>query len=236
MNGKYIGVVIGAVVAIMLVGSLLMPTIETATRGEGRVNIAEGNQNIYYDYYADTTDVHLTVTFTVEDGDVVITAGDSVYKIPIDISERLLYFRSEKIMVDTYKDSSEDFINSLSCSVSGGSTRATSVTVTIDGTSVSASYVKYSDSTTVTTNVFTAGWVIVPNANGNYSSWLNTEPNTELVNSQVIGSRTFNIALAYDNGSIQDNTGWRGILLVIPVVLLASLLVAVAFVAFRRDY
>lgn len=236
MNGKYIGVIVGAVVAIMLVGGALMPVIDNVTTGEGRVKIAEGNQNIYYDYYADATDLHLTLTFTVEGEDVVITAGDSIYKIPIDISERMLYFRSEKIMIYTYKDSSEDFINSLTCSVSGGANRAKSITVTIDGTSVSASYVKYADSTTVTTNVFTAGWVIVPNANGDYSSWLNTEPNTEQVNSQVIGSRTYNIALAYDNGEVQDNTGWRGILLTIPVVLLASLLVAVAVMAFRRDY
>lgn len=235
MKSTIIKMAVCSAVAIMLIGSILMPIINDVNTESGRVNIAEGNQNIYYDYYADTTDVHLTVTFTVEDGDVVITAGDSVYKIPIDISERLLYFRSEKIMVYTYKDSSEDFINSLSCSVSGGSIRATSVSVTIDGTSVSASYVKYSDSTTVTTNVFTAGWVIVPNANGDYSSWLNTEPNTELVNSQVIGSRTYNIALAYGSGDVQSNTGWHGILLAIPVILLAGLLVSIVATFRNRD-
>ena len=55
MNGKYLGVVIGAVVAIMLVGSVLMPIINDETEEEEQTVVASGavGPNIAYNAQSD---------------------------------------------------------------------------------------------------------------------------------------------------------------------------------------
>ena len=95
MNGKYLGVVIGAVVAIMLVGSLLVPMINNAnTKTEHDVPLPVGGQQIYYRFSETepTQSGNAFYTVALANGTVTVTDAASSMTISLPVDTDTVYF------------------------------------------------------------------------------------------------------------------------------------------------
>lgn len=237
MNGKFIGVVIGAVVAIMLVGSLVVPIIDDVSTTEGPV-LKDGAFPCLFDYKTDNYGQR-TINFKLADGadSVVITEGNNTYVVPCADDEFIFMSATGTAPIDlcgvrisTY----EGGYALYNYYRYGGTRSAGELTVTINDSNVTVTGTTAGGSQINTQ--YTAIWMVIPNESGDYALWLN-EIQDDAVLIRQYGNNAGNdyyLAPAYTQAVITNNQ--FAVMFAIPIVLLASLLVAVAAMAFKRDY
>ena len=239
MNGKYLGVIIGAVVAIMLVGGVLMPVInEQATTTEQAP--AEGAYGPAVGYYTiesapTTTTNYFVATFDFDDTDEdsVITATFKVnnvqaYNGPLSDLPKMIIYADNNVTI--YIDGESVY---YSGDVNGSYSIRSDASPTIQIYWKTNAY-KYS----IGDNVFnqTYGDITYYYAafvtDGEYSNFLGDNPPT-------MDTPTVSVAGMYIGPKMTEvptESPAAPIYLAIPIVILVALLTAVAFVAFRRDY
>ena len=230
MNGKYLGVVIGAVVAIMLVGGLLMPIIDNASPQKETVP-AEGAYGPDI-MYSDTPTVNLSrsilivayeerwdrLTITVDGLGTVYNGARSEFPNKIILyadSNATVYLDGNYLHISNYNDGAAVLLDSSGLSVKSRST---------------GEYRYGPSSGYVTADAPTYCYIVYDN--GDYANFEGDNPPS-------MDTPTVSVAGMYigPRMTIGEKPGATApIYLAIPVVLLASLLVAVAFVAFRRQY
>lgn len=232
MNGKYLGVVIGAVVAIMLVGSLLMPTINNAnTTTEHDVPLPVGGQQIYY-RFSETepaTSGNSFYTVALANGIVTITDVVNSMTISLPVDTDTVYFACNAGIIKSTDGQTLSFI------WSGDTITSTTIGIFYGGGQLKV--------TPGSISVGSFSWYVkqpvlnAPTAVSKNRIWTDNPPTENVTKTFTFGGVSYTMAVGYiGDVTVTDDSGWHGILLVIPVVLLASLLVAVAFVAFKRDY
>lgn len=234
MNGKFIGIVIGAVVAIMLVGSLLIPAIDNAnTKTEHDVPLPVGGQQIYFRFSESEPAIGNTF-YTVElsNGNVTITDNANSMTITIPVDTDTLYYASNAGIIKSTDGTTLSFIGS-----SGVAKTGTKLLLSYGGGQIRVS------NTTDSATVGAFSWYVkqpvlnAPTAVSKNRIWTDNPPTENVVKTFTFGGVSYTMAVGYiGDVTVTDESGWHGILAVIPVVLLASLLVSVAFVAFRRQY
>ena len=232
MNGKYLGVVIGAVVAIMLVGSLLVPMINNAnTKTEHDVPLPVGGQQIYYRFSETepTQSGNAFYTVTLSNGTVTITDVANSMTISLPVDTDTVYFASNAGIIKSTDGQTLSFIwsgdtitgTTIGILYGGGQLRVTPGSVAVGSFSWKVQQPVLNAPTTLSKNRI----------------WTDNPPTENVTKTFTFGGVSYTMAVGYIGDiTVTDDSGWHGILAVIPVVLLASLLVSVAFVAFRKDY
>ncbi len=235
MNGKYIGVVIGAVVAIMLVGGVLMPVINDAstqketTPAEGAFGFmsyqsepepSEGGMPYRYVYAIKTGD------------DMVISKGPANAMTQIETVPYTDFLNTDRIY---YADSNIVFY------VSSGALYYiyNQQTVEVDRPDVGF-WVQNSGTASRasagTGTIFTAAslptYYYVDNPNGDYANFEGDNPPS--MDTPSVSAAGMYIGPKETVTEVQA-PGYA-IYVAIPLIILVALLTAVAFVAFRRDY
>lgn len=234
MNGKYIGVIVGAVVAIMLVGSVLMPIIqESSTHTEMATPAGAFGPTVSYD--GDITDLASSRITILNVKYKESTDNLEIYTMAHDGNLDYIYqgLRSgfpDKIIL--YADSNATMY------IDGSTVHLTNSTDTYPLSYTTGLSIKFRD----------GGVRYGPNdayVEGNFPTYY--------YSLDVAGDYT---NIAGDNPPAMDTPavaidgmyiGLKGIetetqvpghaiYVAIPLVILVSLLMAVAFVAFRRDY
>lgn len=236
MNGKYIGVVIGAVVAIMLVGGVLMPIIDNAstqketTPAEGAYgpdvayfgNIESGNYVLYRASFSvvggvNQIDIHArTPTYT------------QLYKGPrADLPDKMILYADDNLKV---------WLDNDNISYSGVLNGTFSYTgldepkeITIQN---SANYGgSYTDGDDYQDGNITYYYVATVES-GEYSNFIGDNPPTMDTPTVTAGG----MYIGPKEIVTETHAPGYAIYVAIPLIILVALLTAVAFVAFRRDY
>lgn len=256
MNGKFIGVVIGAVVAIMLVGSFLVPIInEFSEPGTETITVERDGavwdrmDSIVCDINSESLDIKMSVT--TDNTIKVENNGDVVANYPIgdtfvNDSDGILIY-SDPYIGPFYTGSGGSFeSNSLLEFISNLPTLNSSLKENkilleikvISGTSItySTGYASSSDWLTVTipdeTSWISSFDIVYPCDTGDYSNFNGSWPTDA-----ILPYNGGYIASVYITETVtSDPEPYAYILVVIPTIMLASLLVAVAAVVFKKEY
>lgn len=253
MNGKFIGIVIGAVVAIMLVGSFLVPIIDEFTDPGTETITVERDGAIWekmayigWDFNTDALDIKISAT--TDNTIKVDFNGDIVANYPIGNT-----FANNEIAI--YSDTYIGYVT-----VDNGvftdnvylefDTQLPTINNSLSENKLILE-IKIIPGETITYSTGYAGssdWLIVdipteaswmssfdvayPCDTGDYSNF----PGDWLSDAVVMYSGGC-IAPLYKTETItNDPAPYAYILVVIPIVILASLLVAVAALAFKKEY
>lgn len=209
MNNKIIGVIIGASIAVLMIGALLIPTINSAVDDEFKVVV--NNTSSYYraatdaDYrvIADTDGIDFTVngvSYEVAYGvaSQIVTADNFIFRMSQDPSIRIQYFKD-----GTYTDVSN----------------VTSIDIVVSNDSVTGSYVT-ADGTTNIDVPISWGFVVSDSETADYVYYNAFYEQTISINdvSQVYGSNniettgkffSFNGNELYVNGVKNDTINFE---------------------------
>lgn len=238
MNGKYLGVVIGAVVAIMLVGGVLMPIINDAST-QKETTPAEGAYGPSVGYYTiesapTTSKTYFSATFDWDSSepDSVITVsikanGVQAYNGPLSDLPKMILYADNNVTI--YIDGETVY---YSGAANGSySIRNTEPTIQIYWRQGTYYYTIGYDVFNQTYGDITYYYVAFVE-DGNYSNFLgDTAPSMDtpavVAGGMYIGPK---------ETVTETQAPGYAIYMAIPLVILVALLTAVAFVAFRRDY
>lgn len=238
MNGKYIGVIVGAVVAIMLVGGVLMPIIDNAST-QKETTPAEGAYGPSVGYYTIESTPTATITYFAATFDWDSSETNSPITVTIKVNSTQAYNGplSDLPKMILYADNNVTiYIDGESVYYSGDvngsySIRNTEPTIQIYWRNGTYYY-------TIGYNVFNQQYGDITYyyaafvEDGNYSNFLgDTAPSMDtpavVAGGMYIGPKE----------TVTEAPGpGHAIYVAIPLVILVALLTAVAFVAFRRDY
>ena len=236
MNGKYLGVVIGAVVAIMLVGGVLMPIINDASTQEGTTT-AEGAYG-FMSYQPDPEPSsglpyrYVYATWGGSDGMITISHGPANDMQTIESMPTTEFFNTDRIV---YADSNIVIYvsnGSIYYDYDGQTTQGDYLErfwVQNDGNGVSKATV---GSTTVFSDAPVPTYYYVDNPNGDYANFEGDNPPTMDTPSVSVAG----MYIGLKETVTETQAPGYAIYVAIPLVILVALLTAVAFVAFRRDY
>lgn len=236
MNGKFLGVVIGAVVAIMLVGSVLMPIINDASTQEGTTT-AEGAYS-FMSYQPDPEPSsglpyrYVYATWGGSDGMITISHGPANAMQTIESMPTTEFFNTDRIV---YADSNIVIYvsnGSIYYDYDGQTTQGDYLErfwVQNDGNGVSKAAV---GSTTVFSDAPVPTYYYAPDPNGDYANFEGDNPPTMDTPTVTAGG----MYIGPKEIEIEIHAPGYAIYLAIPIVILVALLTAVAFVAFRKDY
>ena len=236
MNGKYLGVVIGAVVAIMLVGGVLMPIINDASKQEGTTT-AEGAYG-FMSYQPDPEPSsglpyrYVYATWGGSDGMITISHGPANDMQTIESMPTTEFFNTDRIV---YADSNIVIYvsnGSIYYDYDGQTTQGDYLErfwVQNDGNGVSKATV---GSTTVFSDAPVPTYYYVDNPNGDYANFEGDNPPTMDTPSVSVAG----MYIGLKETVTETQAPGYAIYVAIPLVILVALLTAVAFVAFRRDY
>lgn len=246
MNGKFLGVVIGAVVAIMLVGSLLMPIINEQTTttelapAEGAYGYmryqsspeTESYAYLWVQYQSDPAGFkiqwgmpptlnHTILLSDIPDGKMILYADSHFIAY---IEDGKYHYYSPDGTVPTYTSDETPSVASLP--VESNFSGTIKVTVVSNG-------IKYTASTTESVTVTNLpAYYYISDPTGDYANFVGDNPPTMDTPSVSVAGMYIGPKMAETTTS----TPGAPIYLAIPIVILVALLTAVAFVAFRRDY
>ena len=253
MNGKYIGVIVGAVVAIMLVGSFLVPIIkEFSDPGTETITVErEGSiwgKMAYIDWVFNTDALDIKISATTDNTIKVDFNGDIVADYPIGNTfannEIAIYYDTyignitvdNGVFTDNVYIQFDNQLPTLNNSLSENKLIMEIKIVPGETITYSTGYATSSDWLIVDIPT-QASWistfnVAYPSNTGDYSNFPG-----DWLSDAVVMYGGGSIAPLYKTETItKDPAPYAYILVVIPVVILVALLTAVAFVAFRRDY
>lgn len=244
MNGKFIGVVIGAVVSIMLVGSLLVPIIDNATSGTGTETI--NGSPTTYEYDESVPADFGTLTLSLNNGVVTIQHnsttmtfnGADIVKIPLVILEgeywpggddnlfkqAIYYDNGSLIYYDYYMNNVLPFIDDV----------VISDTVDMDGV-LHTSYL-FTEGEPSEADITSIDFMVIPNPDSDYELFSQSYPGSESDIIKSIPFRGTTVWILAPPAVIDNGPDYSTIYATIPIILLVSLLVAVAAVAFKKQY
>lgn len=244
MNGKYLGVVIGAVVAIMLVGGVLMPIINENT-SHTEIAPVEGaygymkyqpspetqTGSIPYRYFsASATSTNMVIKTGPANGLVTVLdipisdflGTDQIYYADSNI---VFYVSNGAFYADYDGASTQIRVSSSYDGVTLATTSAEVYKCTLSGTTYNGGNQMFSDKPL-------PEYYYVVDPNGDYANFEGDNPPS-------MDTPSVSVAGMYIGPKMAETTTsspGAPIYLAIPIVILVALLTAVAFVAFRRDY
>lgn len=236
MNGKYLGVIIGAVVAIMLVGGLLMPIIDNAST-EKETTPAEGAYGPDVAYFGNLESgnyILYRANFSVDGGvnqiDIHARAPTytQLYKGPrADLPDKMILYADDNLKVWLDNDSIS-YSGILNGTISYTDLEEPKEIIVQNSANYGGSYTDgddYQDGNITYCYVATV-------ESGEYSNFIGDNPPT--MDTPTVTAGGMYIGLK----EIVTETRAPGyaVYMAIPIIILASLLVAVAVVAFKRDY
>ena len=237
MNGKYLGVVIGAVVAIMLVGGVLMPIINDASTTIETVP-AEGAYG-FMSYQSEPEPVSgglpYRYVYAIKDGssdNMVISHGPANAMVTIESVPYTEFLNTDRIV---YADSNIVIYvsnGSIYCDYNGQTTESDRLDmgfwVQNNGSA--------SRCTVGTTSIFTSApvptYYYVDDPNGDYANFEGDNP-PSMDTPSVSAAGMY---IGPKETVTETQAPGYAIYVAIPLVILVALLTAVAFVAFKRDY
>lgn len=241
MNGKFIGVVIGAVVAIMLVGSILMPIIneQTTPTTELVSNPDAFGPSVNYigDLAPATSNLsYFGLKYTTSSQKFNIYQSDGTISYLIENATRdaipdkaILYADNNATIYIDDMTLTVDFVDSNNTDVSYDLSEGT-ITFLARYNNGTYQYGISGGEYTILSNP--VSYYYIAFMDGEYSNCTGDNPPTmdtpaASANGIYIGTKVIEKT---------TNPTAAPIYLVIPIVILVALLTAVAFVAFRRDY
>lgn len=244
MNGKYLGVVIGAVVAIMLVGGVLMPVINDnastteTVPADGAYGFMKYQPepetqagSIPYRYFqASATSTNMVIKTGPANGLVTIIdtpisdflGTDQIYYADSNI---VLYVSDGAFYADYDGASTQIRVSSNGDGVTLATTSATVYRCVLSGTTYNGGSYMFSDTPI-------PDYYYIVDSNGDYANFAGDNPPS-------MDAPSVSVAGMYIGPKMIEKTTESPaapIYLAIPIVILVALLMAVAFVAFRRDY
>lgn len=231
MKTKIVMMVVCSAVAIMLIGSILMPIINDAnTKTEHDVPLPVGGQQIYYRFSETEPATSGSAFYTVAlaNGTVTITdvANSMTISLPVD-TETVYYASNAGIIKSTDGQTlsfiwSGDTITSTTIGVlyGGGQLRVTPGSVAVGSFSWKVQQPVLNAPTTLSKNRI----------------WTDNPPTENVTKTFTFGGVSYTMAVGYiGDVTVTDDSGWHGILAAIPVILLAGLLVSVVATYRNRD-
>lgn len=251
MNGKYLGVVIGAVVAIMLVGGVLMPIINEQATTTDETTV-EGISPLKYAYSTAYNSEFQKIVCSLSDGVLTITQGDTVQTLSVS-SDDVIPIAVVYGVVPQYSEG--DGVSNVKISVFYNDSHIMVYWPDGSNNTYTASYPlniqksPFDESGTVLNiqanggidlDITSIQYLVVPDATSEYEFYKSEYPGDEnnIITSIELESPTQTTWYLGPIATVGNavSSPYSAIYLAIPIVILVALLTAVAFVAFRRDY